>query len=145
MVFIQPLFPALWRAAKATSKGSVRRLGARSWASWAQFFTFGFGRPDAGQLRKPPVIRCCCGEGTCSRSSAQHSPKRPVLPIFWGCFAAQREQARSPQCSVRRQVYTEWQSCIQTRQDLRSMARFLWHALHFFEVGDGLLFAEIGR
>ncbi|VVP39398.1 outer membrane lipoprotein carrier protein LolA [Pseudomonas fluorescens] len=35
------------------------------------------------------------GERACSRLSAQHSP----LP-FWGRFAAQREQARSPHSSV---------------------------------------------
>ena len=37
-----------------------------------------------------------CGERACSRLSAQHSQTGPWLAGFWGRFAAQREQARSP-------------------------------------------------
>ncbi|KAA0997022.1 hypothetical protein FQ192_04420 [Pseudomonas sp. ANT_J12] len=42
-----------------------------------------------------------CGERACSRLSAQHSQNWQRLPRFWGRFAAQREQARSPQKCTR--------------------------------------------
>jgi len=41
-----------------------------------------------------------CGERACSRLSAQHSQPRSPLSTYWGCFAARREQARSPHFSV---------------------------------------------
>ncbi|PMV91511.1 hypothetical protein C1X35_20980 [Pseudomonas sp. FW306-1C-G01A] len=41
-----------------------------------------------------------CGGGACSRLSAQHSQKSVALPRFWGRYAAQREQAPSPQKQV---------------------------------------------
>lgn len=44
--------------------------------------------------------QCCeyktCGEGACSRLSAQHSQNQQVLPEFWGRYAAHRRNtARS--------------------------------------------------
>ena len=44
--------------------------------------------------------RPACGERACSRSSAQHSQPRRGLLTYWGRYAAQREQARSPRFSV---------------------------------------------
>jgi len=41
-----------------------------------------------------------CGERACSRLSAQHSQSGQWLASFWGRFAAQREQARSPRFSA---------------------------------------------
>ncbi|MEO8640289.1 outer membrane lipoprotein carrier protein LolA [Pseudomonas sp.] len=38
-----------------------------------------------------------CGERACSRLSAKHSQLRQTLSAYWRRFAAQREQARSPQ------------------------------------------------
>ncbi|MDB5995627.1 MAG: hypothetical protein JWP42_2763 [Pseudomonas sp.] len=41
-----------------------------------------------------------CGEGACSRSTAQQlQTEWPALVkmVCWGCFVTQREQARSPQ------------------------------------------------
>ncbi|MGL6244754.1 outer membrane lipoprotein carrier protein LolA [Pseudomonas sp.] len=37
-----------------------------------------------------------CGERACSRLSAQHSQLGHALSAYWGRYAAQREQARSP-------------------------------------------------
>ncbi|MCE6978145.1 hypothetical protein EI534_12255 [Pseudomonas frederiksbergensis] len=57
------------------------------------------------KYRCAPNTQRFCGEGACSRLSAQHSQNLQMLAEFWGRFAARREQARSPQDSVRPAVF----------------------------------------